>query len=67
MGHLPKPWRDARVVLIHKPDREPSLAKSYRPISLPSFMPKTLGKAYGRISKGGDLDKTPSTGIPAYL
>ncbi len=42
MGRIPEPWKDVRVVLIPKPGKEPSLAKSYRPISLLSFVLKTL-------------------------
>ncbi len=30
MGLIPKPWRDVRLVLIPKPGKEPSLAKSSR-------------------------------------
>ncbi len=41
-GHIPKPRRNVKMVLITKPGREPSLAKSYRPIGLSSFMLKTL-------------------------
>ncbi len=44
VAHIPKPWRDVRVVLIHKPGREFSLVKSYLPISLSSFTLKTLEK-----------------------
>ncbi len=36
--HILKPQRDVRVILIPKPSREPSLAKSYRPISLSPFI-----------------------------
>ncbi len=48
MGHIPEPWRDVRVVLIPKPGREPSLAKSYRHISLSSFTLKTLERLEDR-------------------
>ncbi len=34
MGHIPKPWRDIRMVLIPQSGEEPSLAKSYSPINL---------------------------------
>ncbi len=34
MDHIPKLWRDVREVIIPKPGRECSLAKSYHPISL---------------------------------
>ncbi len=55
MGHIPKPWKNVRVVLITKPGKEPSLAKYYRPISLSSFMLKTLERLIGQISERGDL------------
>ncbi len=41
MGHIPKSWIGVRRP-TSKPGKEPSLAKSYRPISLLSFMLKTL-------------------------
>ncbi len=66
MGHIPKPWRDVRVVLIHKLGKEPSLAKSDRPISLSSFMVKTLERVI-RFLREADLDKAPFTGIRACL
>ncbi len=42
MGHILKSWRDVRVVLISKPGREPSLAKSYRLTSLSILYVKNL-------------------------
>ncbi len=59
MGCIPKPWRDVRVVLIPKPDREPSLAKSYRPISLSSFRLKILERLMDRFLREGTMTKHP--------
>ncbi len=59
MGQIPEPWRDVRVVLIPKPDWEPSLAKSYRPISLLSFMLKTLERLMDRFLREGTLTRHP--------
>ncbi len=42
MSHKLKPWRDVRVILISRPGREPSLAKSYRSRNLSSTMLKIL-------------------------
>ncbi len=58
MGHIPKPWRDVRVVLISKSGRESSLAKSYRLISLSSFMLKTLERLMDRFLREGILTET---------
>ncbi len=59
MGHIPKQWRDVRVVLIPKPGREPSLAKSYRPISLSSFMLITLQRLMGRFLREETMTRHP--------
>ncbi len=57
MGHTPKPWRDVRVVLIPKPGTEHSLVKSYHPISLSSFMLKTLERLMDRFLKEGTMTR----------
>ena len=31
---IPKIWRKAKVIAVEKPDKDPSLAANYRPISL---------------------------------
>ncbi len=59
MGHIPKPWRDVTLVVIPKPGREPSLAKSYRPISLLSFMLKTLERLMDRFLGERTLTRYP--------
>ena len=44
-GHFPRSWKIASVVVIPKPgDRDPSSAKSYRPICLISVLGKVLDK-----------------------
>ncbi len=68
MGHIPEPWRDLRVVLIPKLGKEPTLAKSYRPISLPCFMLKTLERLVDRFLREGTLTRHPLQGTQrAYL
>ncbi len=59
MGHIPKPWRDVRVVLIPKPNREPSLVKSYRSINLSSFMLKPLKRLMDKFLWEGALTRHP--------
>ncbi len=59
MGHIPKPGRDIRVVLIFKPSRESSLAKFYRPIRVLSFMLKTLKWFMDKFLREGTLRRHP--------
>ena len=48
-GYVPKIWRATRVVFIPKPGKENyCAAKSYRPISLTSFLMKALEKLVDR-------------------
>jgi hypothetical protein len=42
LGHFPNIWKSAKVVPIHKPNKHPSDANSYRPISLLSSISKLL-------------------------
>lgn len=41
-GYIPKKWLDIRVVFIPKPDKNYTNARDFRPISLMSFMLKTM-------------------------
>jgi Reverse transcriptase (RNA-dependent DNA polymerase) len=41
LGYLPKAWREVKVVYISKDPEQP---ESYRPISLTSFILKTMEK-----------------------
>src|SRR6218665_39475 len=41
-GVVPREWRQAKVIAIPKPGKDPQLASSYRPISLLSVCFKTL-------------------------
>ncbi|KAI5749884.1 hypothetical protein M8J76_011129 [Diaphorina citri] len=43
--YFPSTWKNANVIPIHKPNKDPHLATSYRPISLLPI----LGKLYERI------------------
>ena len=43
IGHIPEVWQLAKVIFIPKPGKASySVAKAYRPISLTSFMLKTM-------------------------
>jgi hypothetical protein len=45
LGYLPKAWRGVKVVFIPKAEtKDPEQHKSYRPISLTSFLLKTMEK-----------------------
>jgi hypothetical protein len=55
LGSIPMSWRHTRVVLIPKPGKPLTQAKSLRPISLMSFILKTLEKLLDRLIRGGVL------------
>ena len=44
LGHIPKKWKIAQIIMIPKKDKPPDLVTSYRPISLISFLSKCLEK-----------------------
>lgn len=44
LNHIPTRWRKVNVIFIPKPGKDPAEPKSYRPISLLSFLLKTLEK-----------------------
>ena len=48
MGIIPLSWKKSRVTFIPKPGKDPSDPKSYRPITLNSFLLKALeiGRAH---------------------
>ena len=48
VGYFPKEWKHAKTIMIPKPDKDLSLAKNYRPISLLSC----LGKLFERLLAG---------------
>lgn len=57
---VPLKWRDVKVVFIPKPGKSDySDAKSFRPISLTSFLLKTLERLCDRFIRDGALIKTP--------
>ena len=43
-GHFPQILKQAEVFLIHKPDKDPTLPTSYRPIALITLLSKTFEK-----------------------
>jgi hypothetical protein len=59
LGYIPMSWRHIRVVFIPKPGKQLSQAKSLRPISLMSFILKTLEKLLDRYNRGGVLVEKP--------
>ena len=60
MGRVPEAWRQVRVVFIPKPNK-PSYAeaKSFRPISLSSFILKTMEKVLDRHMRSTALFQQP--------
>jgi hypothetical protein len=59
LGYIPMSWRHIRVVFIPKPGKLLSQLKSLRPISLKSFILKTLEKLLDRHTRDGVLVETP--------
>jgi hypothetical protein len=59
LGYIPMSWRHIRVVFIPKPGKPLSQGKSLRPISLMSFILKTLEKLLDRYIRGGVLVEKP--------
>ena len=60
MGFIPKVWRKGKIVFIPKTGSRPNdLAKSYRPITLSSFMLKTLEKLLDKYIRQNYLSKNP--------
>ena len=59
-GYIPSQWRRVRVVFIPKPGKDDySLAKSFRPISLTSFMLKSLERVVEKHIRVGVLPRSP--------
>jgi hypothetical protein len=59
LGYIPMSWRHIRVVFVPKTGKPVSQAKSLRPISLMSFMLKTLEKLHDKYIKDGVLAERP--------
>jgi ribonuclease HI len=60
LGFVPTQWRRVKVVFIPKPGKEDySSAKSFRPISLMSFLLKGLERLVERDIRDGALTRTP--------
>ncbi|MCP3666940.1 MAG: hypothetical protein GY696_31350 [Gammaproteobacteria bacterium] len=68
-GYIPQAWRDIKVVFIPKPGKASyALAKSHRPISISSFVLKTLEKLVDRYIREDALVNHPlSTNQHAYI
>lgn len=60
LSYVPQDWRKAKVVFIPKPGRDSyAQGKSFRPISLTSFMLKTIEKLVDKYIRDDVLDKAP--------
>lgn len=60
LGYIPKSWRGTRVAFIPKPGKGTyDMAKSYRPISLMSFVLKGLEKILDSYIKAENLSQIP--------
>lgn len=58
--YIPRGWREVRVMFIPKPGKSDyTEAKSYRPISLTSFILKTLERLCDRYLRDDILNKIP--------
>ena len=58
--YIPRVWREAKVVFLPKPGKEDYTdAKSFRPISLTSFLLKTLERLVDRHLRDGALKSRP--------
>ncbi|GBM65132.1 Retrovirus-related Pol polyprotein from type-1 retrotransposable element R1 [Araneus ventricosus] len=44
LGHFPRPWKKAKLVLLNKPGKDTTDPRAYRPICLLSTMSKVLDK-----------------------
>jgi len=56
LGYIPQIWRASRVTFMPKPGKtDYTIAKSYRPISLTSFLLKGLEKLVDRYLRSGPL------------
>ena len=56
-GYIPSLWRKVNVIFLQKAGRPSDLAKSYRPVSLTSFLLKTMEKIMD-VHIRGKLEKT---------
>jgi hypothetical protein len=55
-GFIPKAWRQVKVAFIPKPGKlDYTEAKTYRPISVSSFLLKTMEKLVDRHIRDGAL------------
>lgn len=60
LGHIPVPWQTAKVVFIPKPGRSSyQVAKAFRPISLTSFLLKTVEKMVDRYLRDTSVLRYP--------
>ena len=59
-GHIPRIWRESKVVYIPKAGKKPSDSpKSYRPITLSSFLLKTMERILDRFIRDTFLQAQP--------
>lgn len=66
-GHVPEKWREAKVVFIPKPGKNGhTTAKDYRPISLSSFLLKTMERLLETYIRSCCSEGALSTAQHAY-
>lgn len=58
-GYIPLTWRKARMVFIPKPGKDYSQARAFRPITLSSFVMKTIEKLIDRHVRETSLQEKP--------
>lgn len=59
-GHIPREWREVKIIFIPKPGRiDYNSAKAFRPISLSSFMLKTMERLIDRDIRDSVLIANP--------
>ena len=60
LGYIPKNWRDVKVAFIPKAGRRPpDEPKFYRPISLTSFLLKTMEKILDEYIRSQTISRSP--------
>ena len=62
LRYIPANWKRAKVIMLHKPGKQPNLIKSYRPISLLSV----LNKVFEKLLHKKLLSLLPSTALPNH-
>ena len=59
LGYIPKAWREVKIIFIPKIGKPSDQPKSYRPISLMSFLLKAMERIIDRSLRDGPLKLIP--------